>query len=227
MLNWRKFKQLFTGSVAESVVAFPAQTVERLREKWLGRRADQFGASQFDNDGCGRVVALLKQSQPPVMPADLAFRIRQRIARERAMTQRPTWTWRWSNRLAPFAVPAAAGLLSAVVIFGIFVRIFEIPVQANSSDVPLQFRTPPRLLSTALMESYTGIECMKVKVLIDENGRVADISILQGKQTPEQVRNLEYLMLFTLFNPATVFGKPTSDTVTLKLRDGYLESITL
>jgi hypothetical protein len=222
MLQWRKVKRFFTACATDFVPSFAQHTVRRLRESRLGS-----GVDPMEYDDCERAVALLQQAPAPTMPSDLAFRIRHRIGQERIRRQHATWSWRWGNCLSPFAIPAAVGLLSAVMIFGVFVRIFEIPVQANSADVPLQFRTPPRLHRTALMDSYTGIECMKVKILVDENGRVADISILKGKQTPEQVRNLQYLLLFAVFDPATLFGKPTSDTVTLKLRDGYLESISL
>ena len=53
--------------------------------------------------------------------------------------------------------------------------------------------------------------------------RVAD----NVKQTPEQLRTLQYLLVFTVFDPATVFGTPTTQTVTLALRDGYLTGLSL
>ena len=163
------------------------------------------------------VAALLKQLPAPPLPADLPFRIRYRISQERSRIQRPSWRWRWANRAAPFALPAVAGLLSALLIFGTFIRIFEIPVQANSrpnqGDVPIGLRTPPQLRSSGPIEFDTGMQCMVVEILIDQNGRVADFHIVRGKQTPEQVRLLQNMLLFTVFDPATVFGKPTSDTV--------------
>lgn len=161
------------------------------------------------------------------MPAQLDRIIRQRVAEERRINQRVTWTWRWGNRIEPFAVPASVGLLSALLIFGIFIRTFEIPVQASSNDVPLQIHTPPRLRTTALLDTDTGIECMKVQLLIDETGRVVDFSVLKGNRSPQQIRQLQYILVFTVFDPATMFGRPTSDTVTLALRDGHVQGVSL
>jgi hypothetical protein len=161
------------------------------------------------------------------MPPQLVRSIRQRVAEERRISQRVTWSWRWGTRIEPFAVPASVGLLSALLIFGIFIRTFEVPVQASSNDVPLQIHTPPRLRTTALLETDTGIECMKVQLLIDETGRVVDFSVLKGKQSPQQMRQLQYLLVFTVFDPATIFGRPTSDTVTLALRDGRVKGVSL
>ena len=219
MLDWRKYTRFLTGCAGELFPASAQELLSRWAETWLGWRKQDIRWNE--------VGALLKQMPVPAMPGDLAARIHRRISQERNKAARVTWTWRWKNRLEPFAIPAAAGLLSALFIFGIFIRIFEIPVQAGSADVPLHFRTPPRLRTTALMETNTGIKCMEVALLIDQNGRVADYKILKGKQTPEQLRQLEYLLVFTVFDPATMFGKPTTETVTLALRDGYLKGLSL
>jgi hypothetical protein len=219
MFNLQKYGKLFGATAREFSSPLARQTWNRLFGSWL--------PLQREADPLDRTETLLKQLASPSMPADLPFRIRQRIRQERAKAQRATWTWKLQTWLSPIAVPAGVGLLTAVVCFGTFVRIFEIPVQAKSGDVPLALRTPPRLRPTPLVESNNGIDCMKVQLLIDENGRVADFKIIKGKQTPQQLRSLQNLLLFTVFDPATVFGAPTADTVTLALRDGYLKSVSL
>ena len=172
-------------------------------------------------------AAFLRQMPVPSVPANLTADIRRRIAQERRKPQPVPLSWRCKRLLEPFAVPASVGLVSAVLIFGVLIRIFEIPVHAGSADVPLTLRTAPRLRTTAFLEGETGIKCMEVKLLIDQNGRVADYQIIKGKRTPDQVRHLEYLLVFTVFDPATVFGKPTQETVTLAVRDGYVKSLSL
>jgi hypothetical protein len=182
--------------------------------------------------GCGAdsdpldVSAVLKQLPTPAMPPELTTRIRTRISQERRKRAKVTWAWKLQNEFAHLAVPAAVGLLSAIFIFGICIRIFEVPVRASSDDVPLAVRTPPRLLTNTLIAS-NGIDSMVVKILIDQNGRVADFHVVRGKQTPEQMRQLETLLIFSLFDPATVFGKPTADTVTLALEGGQLKGYSL
>ncbi len=214
MLLWWKYKRILAAYWEEFLSGFERPVV-RSPGRWE------------EWEPLDSVSALLRQLPSPPMPADLLFRIRHRISHERASAQRPDWRWRWRNRMAPFAVPAAAGLFSALLIFGTLIRTFEIPVQAKSGDVPIGLRTPPRLLSSGPMQSDNGIECMVVQILIDENGRVADFHIVRGKQTPEQVRNLEYVLVFAVFDPATVFGRPTTDTMVLALRDGHMKGNSL
>ena len=219
MFAWRKFKRIL-DALGDELLSWP------LRQSFgCPRQSATWGWEEPEQPDS--VSALLKQLPSPHMPADLLFRIRHRISLERARLQQPDWRWRWRNWIAPIAVPASAGLLSALLIFGTFIRVFEVPVQAQSGDVPLGLRTPPRLKSSSLMQPDNGIECMVVQILIDENGRVADFHIVRGKQTPDQVRNLQYLLVFAVFDPATVFGKPARDTMVLALRDGQLKRISL
>lgn len=218
MIYWRKFIRYFSDCTRDDLASFERETTPVPDGPW------QVRASGLASEGVGD---LLRKLPAPAMPPQLARSIRQRVAETRRINQRATWSWRWGNRLEPFAVPASVGLLSALLIFGIFIRTFEVPVQASSDDVPLLIHTPPRLRTTALLESDTGIECMKVQLLIDEKGRVVDFSVLKGKQSPQQIRQLQYLLVFTAFDPATMFGRPTSDTVTLALRDGHVKGVSL
>ena len=218
MIYWRKFIRYFSDCTRDNPASFERETTPVPGGPWQVR-TDGFASEDVGN--------LLRKLPTPAMPRQLSRSIRQRVSEERRISQRVTWSWRWGNRIEPFAVPASVGLLSALLIFGIFIRTFEVPVQASSNDVPLQIHTPPRLRTTALLESDTGIECMKVQLLIDETGRVVDFSVLKGNQSPQQLRQLEYILVFTVFDPATMFGRPTSDTVTLALRDGHVKGVSL
>ena len=120
--------------------------------------------------------------------------------------------------------------MTALVCFGTFVRIFEIPVQAESGDIPILVRTAPRLRSIALIRSAAEeTDCVKAQLLIDESGRVVDVQILKvkGVHTPASIRNLENVFLFAVFDPATTFGKPNALSVTVALRDGQIKGVSL
>ncbi|OFW13174.1 MAG: hypothetical protein A3H27_15970 [Acidobacteria bacterium RIFCSPLOWO2_02_FULL_59_13] len=163
---------------------------------------------------------LLRRLSAPSVPADLELQIRLRLSYELNRSQQPSWGWRWGNRLAPFALPGAMGVLLAVLTFASFLPMVNPPVRADSSDVPLALRTPARLRSSELIFLDPRMESLVVQLLIDQNGRVADCQILDGNYTTEDLRLLRNLLLFTvLFDPATVFGQPTPDTVVLPLRD--------
>jgi hypothetical protein len=216
MLHWWNHQSV--GCLIKSIPGAARRALGSL----LGRGDVQRNSEELD-----RAAALLKQLPCPAMPSQLPFLIRQRIRKERIQASKVTLAWRLQNQFAHLAVPAAAGLLCAIFIFGTFIRLFETPVHANSAsaqDVPLPLRTSPRLRSGTIIAN-NGIDCMVVSILIDPNGRVADFHVIKGRQTPEQMRYLESLLLFAQFDPATLFGKPTTDTLTLKLRGGQVRSL--
>ena len=93
-----------------------------------------------------QMVAALGRKRPP---ADLALRLRVAISREAALRRERVWN-RWSvrleNALNGFMIPATAGLVSAVIFFGVMIGFFALPssVSAADQEVPI-FYTPPQL----------------------------------------------------------------------------------
>ena len=51
--------------------------------------------------------------------------------------------FRFEEAMRAFMVPATAGILSAVVFFGLLIGFFVLPAQTN--DVPTMLYTPPEL----------------------------------------------------------------------------------
>jgi hypothetical protein len=92
------------------------------------------------------------------------------------------------------------------------------PVAPHSKDTPLLLHSPARLLGTGPLELGTKSEEMVVQVLVDSQGRVADYDIVDGTYTPQDVRDLRNRLLFTYFDPATVFGTPKSETLLVSFR---------
>ncbi|MBI4461037.1 MAG: hypothetical protein HY648_13400 [Acidobacteria bacterium] len=161
----------------------------------------------------------LRQAPAPSVPGDLASRIRYRFSQERLQRQQPSWAWRLSNRIEPYTLPTLSGVLAALLVFAVLVPTFSAPVQAGSEDIPLAFRTPPQLRSSWPIEIGPHGENLVVKLVIDERGRVADYGIVSGQYTAEEIRTLRNLLLFAVFDPATLFGRPTPYTVILPLRN--------
>src|SRR5437660_4383171 len=98
---------------------------------------------------CHREYEVLLQSQRMLTslgrkraPADLALKLRVLISQEAAQARRPRFEgfrMRIENAINAFMVPVTAGLLAAVVIFGVQMGFLAVPDQAlcNSKDVPL------------------------------------------------------------------------------------------
>jgi hypothetical protein len=109
----------------------------------------------------------------------------------------------FENLMRPLALPFAGGVLSALVMFAMLVPSLAFPHNFRN-DVPLwRLYTDPALQE---MNPVSAGGEIVVELTIDERGRVTDYTISHGKPTAEQ---LDDLILFSRFAPATVFGRPT------------------
>lgn len=165
-----------------------------------------------------RTQQLLANLGTKKAPADLALKLRVAISREAARQRR--WRFdrilvRLENVLNAFMVPATAGLVTAVLIFGLLLGFFALPaqLQASSSDVPLMLYTGPQLEQSVFGTSLGSIgdDSVVIEAYVDANGRVQDYRILSqpddAKAVLPQVKNL---LIFTTFRPALSMGVPTA-----------------
>lgn len=165
---------------------------------------------------------LLSNLGPKKAPADLALKLRVAISREAAQRRRPYEgaLVRLQNVLNAFMVPATAGLVSAVLFFGLLLGFFALPAElrASSGDVPLMLYTGPQLEQSAFGTSLgnMGDDGVVVEAYVDAHGRVEDYRILSqpddAKAVLPQLRNL---LIFTTFRPALSMGRPTAGTAVL------------
>ncbi len=174
---------------------------------------------------CCEEYALLQQTQHLVAglgrkraPADLALQLRVALSREAARARRSAWEGflaRVENVAQPLMVPATAGVLSAVIFFGLLIGFFALPtqLQASDNDVPTVLYTPPELKFSPFEIGMGAIntESIVVEVYVDANGRVQDYRVLSGEQDVESyLPQLNNMLIFTVFRPATSFGQPTT-----------------
>lgn len=181
--------------------------------------------------GCNQHYTSLRQMQrlltrvgQPKVPADLSLKLRLAISHEVARSKRSYWEGfrvRLENALNAFLVPATAGLITAVVIFGVLIGFLAIPgqLQASNDDVPLMLYTAPELQQSAFTTALDSIsdDSLVIEAYVDSNGRVQDYRILsnptkQAKQLLPQVKNM---LIFTIFRPATAMGRPTAGKAVL------------
>jgi len=155
-------------------------------------------------------------------PADLAVRLEVALSQAAAQSYRNRWQgWlvRAQDSFQNFMFPATAGLLSAVIFFGLIIGFFAIPVnvQASSADVPVTFYTPPQLNTSPFPASVgTNESALVVETFVDADGRVQDYRIISAPPGTEKLLpELDNMMIFTTFHPATNFGRPTSSRVVL------------
>jgi hypothetical protein len=162
------------------------------------------------------IVALNKAKTKA--PADLPLRLRLAISRESKQARRRRFEGamvRLSNALNAFMVPATAGVVSAVLTFGLLLGFFALPAQlrASSSDVPLMLYTGPQLQQSVFGTSLgsMGDDSVVIEAYVDANGRVEDYRILsQSEDAKAALPQVKNLLIFTTFRPALSMGVPTA-----------------
>ncbi|HKS97544.1 MAG TPA: zf-HC2 domain-containing protein [Terriglobia bacterium] len=128
---------------------------------------------------------------------------------------------RLENALRPVLLPASAGVaLTAIVCFGLIMdaRLAPAPAGADIPDVPVQIVTPPRVRTLAPLDFNTGDQPVVLVTQIDADGRVTNYQILSGQHSPELENHLDRMMYFSVFHPATMFGRPTTGRMVLSFR---------
>ena len=153
-------------------------------------------------------------------PPDLALRMRLAISREAAQERigpLESLRFRFQNAFNAFMVPATAGLLSAVVFFGLLIGFFTVPRSTNDVQVGTTFYTPPELaISPFGMTDSVSSDSVVLEAFVDANGRVEDYRVLSS---PDGVRDIDprikNMLLFTIFRPATSYGRPTAGRAVL------------
>jgi len=156
-------------------------------------------------------------------PPGLAMSIRLRASAR----SRPSFWQRWevhlANLMRPVALPAAGGLLSALILFGILlpaVRGTRV-ASAGDSDVLTMLVTEPRFKNASPLPVTT--EDLLVEVWIDDRGNVTNFEVVSPTSMGAAVEKMlllqsTSLLLTTKFQPATRFGQPTAGKVLLSLR---------
>ena len=189
----------------------------------LTRHVEECASCAWEYAAVRRTQQLLANLSPAKPPADLALKLRLAISREVEPAKRARFEGlrvRMENALEAFMVPATAGFLSALVIFGIAMVYFVAPstLQAGS-DVPLvMVNTAPELQQSAFGMTLDTIEAdsLVIEAYVDANGRVQDYRILSDSEKSKEVLpQVKRMLIFTTFRPALSMGRPTASRAVL------------
>lgn len=153
------------------------------------------------------------------------------------------WEMRWQNTVAPFLLRASAGFASAVLLLGtaaVLVGAFASPEPVEARDASADAATSPRFLYSLLASSTprtdpTGVakasesnsrrvvrtamvedaNAVVVEAYVNSSGRVYDYRIISGPNDAAARAQVESLLLFSVFEPARVFGEPVRGVAVL------------
>jgi hypothetical protein len=120
----------------------------------------------------------------------------------------------FDNLLRPIAVPAAGGILASFLCFGVIVdTLHYYPEWQN--DIPIGLYTQVAI-DDASPFSVNGKDVM-VQLTIDKNGVVSDFEVPQGADSPDQLREIGNLVLYSSFTPATHDGQPVTGKILVNI----------
>jgi anti-sigma factor RsiW len=184
----------------------------------LSRHLEGCARCKWEYAALRRAQILLAGLGPKKVPSDLALKLRIAASQHAAQARRPRYQGlvvRMENALNAFMVPATAGLISAVLIFGLLLGFFAMPaqLQASSGDVPLMLYTAPQLEQAMFGSSLSGNgdDSVVVEAYVDANGRVQDYRILsQPDDAGSVLPEVKKILIFTTFRPALSMGRPTA-----------------
>jgi len=167
-----------------------------------------------------RTKRLMASMVPHAAPPDMALQLRLAVSQQLAIGRRHRWEpllVRWENALNAFMFPATAGLLSAVLIFGLLIGVL-VPVHlTRANDVPTMLYTPPEMTAApfGLGSGTVNGDAILIEAVIDSHGRVQDYRLLNSPGQTELTPEMKNALIFTQFRPATSFGLPTSGRVVI------------
>jgi len=151
-----------------------------------------------------RVIASRERSRQ-ALRRDLAARMTELRACARLM---------FDNLLRPFAVPAAGGMLASFLCFGAIVDTLHVHPEWQN-DIPVGLYTQV-MLDDASPFSVNGMDVI-VQLTIDQNGAVSDFEVPQGTASPDELREIGNLVLYSSFSPATAFGQRVTGKILVNI----------
>lgn len=157
--------------------------------------------------------ALLSSLGPKQAPPELARRIRIAVSSERSLRQRSNligYFVRVENLLNAFMVPATAGIFTAIFLFALVMGALVPAHLIAQPDVPTALYVPPRLEMSDAENQLILDAPIVVEAYIDSAGHVENYRIISGRDDAQMHEQLNRALLFTVFAPAQLFGRPVS-----------------
>ncbi len=162
--------------------------------------------------------------KPVDPPPSLAEQIRSRASQVRSPWASVNRLWVRAllvsqNILEPLAVPATGGVLTAVAVFMLVVQsmLVGMPLgRVEADDLPLNLVQPAQLERLAPFpvpgigrtDEQAESSPLLIEATLNAQGQVLFYKILSGPNDAETQRQIDQVLLFSLFRPQLGFGRP-------------------
>ena len=122
---------------------------------------------------------------------------------------------RFENAFRPLLLPATGAVLAGLICFGVTLEcLIAPPTLVDASTIT----TPARIESLAPLDVNIGSDGVVLVTHVNADGQVIEYRVLSGTPSPELKPELDRVMYFSVFRPATRLGKPTDSQLVLSLR---------
>jgi hypothetical protein len=156
-----------------------------------------------------KVIASRERSRQ-ALRRDLAARMTELRSRAKLI---------FDNLLKPIAVPAAGGMLASFLCFGAIVDTLHVHPEWQpgwQNDIPVGLFTQVTIDDVSPF-SVNGQDVV-VQLTIDRTGTVSDFEVPQGTvSSPDELREIGNLVLFSSFTPATQFGQKVTGKILVNI----------
>ena len=158
--------------------------------------------------------ALPRRRIPPELSLELRVRLSQFLHNDWVSR----WQVRFENSLKPLLFPAAGGVFASMLCFVFLLSANPMKLPAvQRPDVPISLVTPPRLRGLPPINFNTDDDQLVLMTRVNAAGHVTSYEVVSGQVSPEVRYNLDRLLYFSVFEPATTFGTPTDGKLLLSL----------
>lgn len=200
----------------------------------IGSHLDSCPTCRRELEHYRRMQHMMSVAPRPAPPSDLAVSIRLAISDARALGGLQGRIRRAKDRLElvlknifePLALPAAGGVVFALLVFAVVYHQVQgpgIPVSAATPDSPTNLLQPARLETLAgfemsKLEEMTptgGEHPLLVEAMVNADGQAVSYRVISGQVDPSMQHELDQVLLFSRFRPEMNFGRPTSGRVVL------------
>jgi hypothetical protein len=164
---------------------------------------------------------MMASVEPVRPPEDLVMDTRVRLSHARSGGLFDRIEGVMVNVLKPMVIPAVSGIALTVLSFGLLFGNIAMNLQAQDLNSSLISMEEPVRITDQTMLSAPGnsgsdwLEPLSVKANVDYDGRVYEIRILSGSQTPAVKHWIQNLLYTAQFAPATRLGKPINSSTIL------------
>jgi hypothetical protein len=192
----------------------------------IGVHLQSCGPCRVELSRYQKMQQLMGKTERVAAPETLGVEIRMALARAREASNPRHWLRRLYDRadlirqniLAPLALPATGGLVSALLVFTLVLPSYSGAGPLRNligviDEMPAISFQPARLDMLAdfsvsgLGDSGSSSGSLVVEATVGVNGDVVDYRILAGPDNPEIRRRLDQILLLSRFHPEVSFGR--------------------